>query len=124
MLQRAEDLGRVVELSKPAEGGKLTCTACARYCTMREGQAGLCGVRQVVDGKLRLLVYGRVITGQVDPIEKKPVQHYRPGTRIFSVATTGCNWLCQYCQNHDISQRRQVEGTALEPAEIADLAVE
>lgn len=124
MLQEAPEVGKATELWKPAEGGKLTCTACARHCTLKEGQVGLCGVREVVDGQGRLLVYGRVITGHVDPIEKKPVQHYRPGTRIFSVATTGCNWLCSYCQNHDISQRRKVEGTALSPKEVAELAVE
>src|SRR6059036_928545 len=62
-----------------------------------EGQVGLCGVRGVHEGKLWLYVYGRVITGHVDPIEKKPVMHYRPGSKIFSVATTGCNWLCRYC---------------------------
>src|SRR6059036_949102 len=62
-----------------------------------EGQVGLCGVRGVHDGKLWLYVYGRVITGHVDPIEKKPVMHYRPGSKIFSIATTGCNWLCRYC---------------------------
>lgn len=96
MLQEAEPPGKAVELWKPgpAGSGKVTCTACARYCTLKEGQTGLCGVRGVQDGKLRLYVYGRVITGHVDPIEKKPVQHYMPGSRIFSLATTGCNWLC------------------------------
>jgi pyruvate formate lyase activating enzyme len=124
MEQEAEATGKATELWRPAGEGRLTCTACARNCTLKEGQVGLCGVRQVVHGEGRLLVYGRVITGHVDPIEKKPVQHYMPGTRIFSVATTGCNWLCQYCQNYDISQRRKVEGTALGPREVAELAVE
>ncbi len=87
--------GKVGELWKPVEGtNKIVCTACARYCKIGEGQVGLCGVRGVHDGKLWLYVYGRVITGHVDPIEKKPVMHYRPGSKIFSVATTGCNWLC------------------------------
>jgi pyruvate formate lyase activating enzyme len=122
--ERVEPMGKAVELWRPGGPGKLTCTACARYCTLAEGQHGLCGVRQVVDGKLRLNVYGRVITGHVDPIEKKPVQHYMPGTRIFSVATTGCNWLCQYCQNFDISQRRIVAGEELGPKEVVDLALE
>jgi pyruvate formate lyase activating enzyme len=74
---------------------KVRCTACARYCEIKPGQIGLCGIRGNVDGKLDLFVYGKVITGHVDPIEKKPVVHYRPGTKIFSIATTGCNWLCQ-----------------------------
>jgi pyruvate formate lyase activating enzyme len=85
---------------------------------------GLCGVRQVVDGKLRLLVYGRVIAGHVDPIEKKPVTHFRPGSRIFSIATTGCNWLCKYCQNADISQRREIAGRAMEPHDVVAAALE
>src|SRR5438093_5783849 len=87
--------GKIAELWKPVEGtNKIVCTACARYCKIGEGQVGLCGVRGVHEGKLWLYVYGRVITGHVDPIEKKPVMHYRPGSKIFSVATTGCNWLC------------------------------
>ncbi len=84
-------------LYKPVEAGKVVCTACARYCRIGEGQIGLCGVRQNLEGKLQLLVYGKVIAGHVDPIEKKPVIHYMPGAKIFSIATTGCNWLCSYC---------------------------
>ena len=86
-------MGKVAELWRP-EGGRVVCTACARYCKIGEGQVGLCGIRGVHDGKLWLYVYGKVITGHVDPIEKKPVTHYRPGSKIFSIATTGCNWLC------------------------------
>ncbi len=106
-----------------ADNGRIRCTACARYCRLAEGQTGLCGIRQNVGGKLQLLVYGRVITGHIDPIEKKPLVHFNPGTRIFSIATTGCNWLCHYCQNFDISQRRKVEGAELEPAEVVEMAV-
>src|SRR5712691_7155135 len=88
-------MGKVAELWKPVEGTtKIMCTACARYCKIGENQVGLCGIRGVHEGKLWLYVYGRVITGHVDPIEKKPVSHYRPGSKIFSIATTGCNWLC------------------------------
>ncbi len=76
-------------------GDKVRCTACARYCEIGKGQIGLCGIRANNNGKLDLLAYGKVITGHVDPIEKKPVVHYMPGTSIFSIATTGCNWLCQ-----------------------------
>jgi len=98
------------------------CTACARYCQIGEGQIGLCGIRDNHGGKLYLSNYGRVIVGNVDPIEKKPVMHYRPGSKIFSIATTGCNWLCRYCQNYDISQRRKVEGEEYTPREIVELA--
>ena len=68
---------------------KVRCTACARYCEIGKGQIGLCGIRGNEAGKLQLFVYGKVISGNVDPIEKKPVIHYRPGTSIFSIATTG-----------------------------------
>jgi pyruvate formate lyase activating enzyme len=81
-------------LYQPLADSRVRCTACARYCNIPEGKIGLCGVRQNVGGKLQLLVYGKVITGHIDPIEKKPVVHYMPGSKIFSIATTGCNWLC------------------------------
>ncbi len=105
------------------EGDRVRCTACARYCSIPEGKIGLCGIRGNINGKLYLLVYGRVITGHVDPIEKKPVVHYRPGSKIFSIATTGCNWLCKYCQNYDISQRRKIEGLQLTPEDVVRLAI-
>ena len=114
---------REAELYQPLPERRVRCTACARYCNIPEGKIGLCGVRQNIDGKLHLLVYGKVITGHVDPIEKKPVIHYMPGSKIFSIATTGCNWLCHYCQNFDISQRRKVEGSDQTPEDIAGMAV-
>ncbi|MEM1944672.1 MAG: AmmeMemoRadiSam system radical SAM enzyme [Nitrososphaerota archaeon] len=116
-------MGKEAILQRPDPSGRIVCTACARYCRIGEGQVGLCGVRGVVNGRLHLFVYGRVITGHVDPIEKKPVIHYRPGSKIFSIATTGCNWLCAYCQNFDISQRRKVEGVEASPAQVVDMAL-
>jgi pyruvate formate lyase activating enzyme len=89
--------GKKAELCIPLPSGRIQCTACARRCQIGEGQIGLCGVRGVVGGDLYLLNYGRIITGHIDPIEKKPVIHYKPGSKIFSIATTGCNWLCRYC---------------------------
>ncbi len=105
------------------EDDRVRCTACARYCSIPEGKIGLCGIRGNVQGKLYLFVYGRAITGHIDPIEKKPVVHYRPGSKVFSIATTGCNWLCKYCQNYDISQRRKVEGLSLSPEDIVRVAL-
>jgi len=102
---------------------RVRCTACARYCEMGKEQIGLCGIRGNESGKLQLYVYGKVISGNVDPIEKKPVIHYRPGTSIFSIATTGCNWLCRYCQNYDISQRRKIEGVDMTPEDVANQAL-
>jgi len=118
-----------VEALKEAElyleqaGGRVKCTACARNCQLAEDQIGLCGIRQNVSGKLQLLSYGKLFTGHIDPIEKKPVTHYRPGSRIFSVATSGCSWLCKYCQNYDISQRRKIEGMDIEPGTVSKLAL-
>ena len=78
---------------------KVRCTACARYCEIKKDQIGLCGIRGNVDGKLDLFVYGKVISGHVDPIEKKPVIHYYPGSKIYSIATTGCNRI-PFTANH------------------------
>jgi len=108
-------------LYTPIANDRVKCTACARYCQIPLGKIGLCGIRQNIGGKLYLLVYGKIIAGHVDPIEKKPVVHYRPGSKIFSIATTGCNWLCSYCQNYDISQRRKVEGTDVTPEGVVEL---
>jgi pyruvate formate lyase activating enzyme len=116
--------GREAELGTPLASGRVQCTACARRCQIGEGQIGLCGVRGVVAGRLYLLNYGRIIAGHVDPIEKKPVVHYRPGSKIFSIATTGCSWLCRFCQNSEISQRRKVEGVEASPERVVQLAEE
>lgn len=110
------------ELYVPTANGRVMCTACARHCQVGEGQIGLCGIRQNIGGKLQLLSYGKLFTGHIDPIEKKPVTHYHPGSRIFSVATSGCSWLCRYCQNWDISQRRKIEGFDIEPVQVPRLA--
>jgi len=117
-------MGKVADLWKRLDTGKVMCTACARYCKIGEGQVGLCGVRGVHGGKLWLYVYGKVISGHVDPIEKKPLIHYRPGSKILSIATTGCNWLCRYCQNYDISQRRQVAGIDVEPEDVVKMTLD
>ncbi len=117
-------MGKEAILYEPLQNGKVICTACARYCELNKNQIGLCGIRGNVNGKLDLFVYGKVITGHVDPIEKKPVTHYRPGCKIFSIATTGCNWLCKYCQNSDISQRRKVEGIDMTVDDVVNLALE
>ena len=116
-------LGKEAELYESNEDGRVTCTACARYCEMKPGQLGLCGIRGNENGKLHLYAYGKVISGHIDPIEKKPLIHYYPGSRIYSIATTGCNWLCKYCQNSDISQRRKIEGIDMTPADVAETAL-
>lgn len=95
--------------------GKVRCTACARYCVIPDGSHGFCFVRKNVEGRLVLLTYGLAAAVQVDPVEKKPLSHFRPGTRVFSIGTVGCNWRCQYCQNAEISQERDIVGRELSP---------
>ena len=119
-----QSVGKQAELFENLPNGRVKCTACARYCEIPEGKSGLCGIRGVADNKLFLYVYGKVISGHIDPIEKKPVTHYRPGSGIYSIATTGCNWLCKYCQNYDISQRRKIEGVDMSPSQVAQTAME
>jgi len=114
-------VGKEASLYETVPGGRVRCTACARYCNIPAGKIGLCGIRGNENGKLWLYVYGKIIAGHIDPIEKKPVTHYMPGTKIFSVATTGCNWLCSYCQNFDISQRRKIEGLDVTPEKVVEM---
>lgn len=103
---------------------KVRCLACARYCELGEGQIGLCGIRGNKEGKLVLYVYGKVAAAHIDPIEKKPVTHFMPGTKVFSIGTTGCNWLCKYCINFDLSQRRKIEGVDISPEEVVNQALQ
>jgi pyruvate formate lyase activating enzyme len=114
----AQPSGKEAELFRDLPNGRVQCTACARLCQLGERQVGFCGVRGVFQGRLYLLVYGRVVAGHVDPIEKKPLVHYRPGSKIFSIATSGCSWACAYCQNSDISQLRRIEGVEASPDDV------
>ena len=83
------------------------CLLCNHHCLIKEGKRGLCGVRENREGRLYSLVYARPIATHVDPIEKKPLFHFLPGSRSFSLATAGCNFRCLFCQNADISQLPQ-----------------
>jgi pyruvate formate lyase activating enzyme len=86
------------------EGGKVECFLCAHRCLISPGKWGVCGVRENRDGQLYTHVYGEVIAAHVDPIEKKPLYHFYPGSKAFSIATVGCNFRCPFCQNWEISQ--------------------
>lgn len=117
---------REARLYERLEGKKVRCTACAHYCVVRPGLAGICGVRENRDGKLVSLVYGKAVAAEVDPIEKKPFYHFHPGSRAYSIATAGCNLHCRFCQNWTISQMHKVEfvpGFALPPAEVVSRAL-
>jgi pyruvate formate lyase activating enzyme len=91
-------------LYKSLEEGAVQCLACRQGCRIAPGKTGICGVRKNIDGKLFLTVYGQPVAVQIDPIEKKPLYHFLPGTEIFSLGTVGCNFACSFCQNWDISQ--------------------
>lgn len=91
-------------LSRPLRKGYVQCTACEHWCALAPGASGKCGVRRNLEGALRLVVYGRAIAVQVDPIEKKPLYHFLPQSQIFSIGTVGCNLSCAWCQNAQISQ--------------------
>ena len=89
---------------------KVRCNLCGHRCVVPEGKLGVCGVRQNVDGTLQTLVYGSAISQNVDPIEKKPLYHFYPGTGSFSVATVGCNFQCKWCQNWQIAHAPRHQG--------------
>ncbi len=91
-------------LWESAPGGKVKCSLCSFRCVISEGKRGICGVRENTGGVLNSLNYGRVVARGMDPIEKKPLFHFLPGTESYSIATVGCNFRCLHCQNSDISQ--------------------
>ncbi|MDH5443281.1 MAG: AmmeMemoRadiSam system radical SAM enzyme [Hadesarchaea archaeon] len=89
---------------KELEEGKVQCILCPRYCIILPGKLGFCKARKNIDGKLYTLVYGSIVSMAVDPIEKKPLYHFWPGSNVFSIAVPGCNFSCLHCQNWTISQ--------------------
>ena len=94
------------------DDGRVQCDLCPRFCKLREGQRGLCFVRGCRDGEIVLTTYGRSSGFCVDPVEKKPLNHFYPGTPILSFGTAGCNLFCRFCQNWDISKSREVDTLA------------
>ncbi|SEM19823.1 pyruvate formate lyase activating enzyme [Syntrophus gentianae] len=84
--------------------GKVQCCLCSHRCQIAPGKRGICAVRENRDGTLYTLVYGKLIARNIDPIEKKPLFHFHPGSRSYSIATVGCNFRCLHCQNSEISQ--------------------
>ncbi|MBK8908288.1 MAG: AmmeMemoRadiSam system radical SAM enzyme [Rhodospirillales bacterium] len=106
--------------------GRIQCDVCPRYCKLHEGQRGLCFVRARQDDGVVLTTYGRSSGFCIDPIEKKPLNHFLPGTPILSFGTAGCNLTCRFCQNWDISKSREFDTLTAKatPEAIADAAVE
>src|SRR6476646_7254083 len=96
------------------EDGRIQCDVCPRYCKLHEGQRGLCFVRARQADQMVLTTYGRSSGFCIDPIEKKPLNHFLPGTPILSFGTAGCNLGCKFCQNWDISKSREMDTLAAE----------
>ena len=108
------------------DDGRIQCDVCPRFCKMRAGQRGLCFVRASDGEQVVLTTYGRSSGFCIDPIEKKPLNHFYPGTPILSFGTAGCNLTCKFCQNHDISKSREFDKlqSLATPAMIAEAAVQ
>ncbi|MDQ1329071.1 MAG: pyruvate formate lyase activating enzyme [Candidatus Poribacteria bacterium] len=106
---------------------RVRCDLCNHRCVINNGKRGICGVRENKEGTLFSLVYGKVIASHVDPIEKKPLFHFYPGSYSFSIATAGCNFKCTHCQNSDISQmpidNNRIMGQDILPEKIVELAL-
>ncbi len=94
------------------DDGRVQCDVCPRFCKLHEGQRGFCFVRACQDGEIVLTTYGRSSGYCIDPIEKKPLHHFLPGTPVLSFGTAGCNLGCKYCQNWDISKSREIDTLA------------
>jgi pyruvate formate lyase activating enzyme len=107
------------------EDGRLQCDVCPRHCRLREGQRGLCYVRQRLEDEIALVSYGRSSGFCVDPIEKKPLNHFYPGSSVLSFGTAGCNLACKFCQNWDMSKSREMDtlADAAMPEQLAETAV-
>lgn len=100
------------------------CGLCARNCFIKEDEVGFCRVRKNVKGKLYSLVYGKLCSVAIDPIEKKPLYMFAPGTRTLSIATIGCNFQCQFCCNWSISQESNIFGVEYTPERLVEIAKE
>ncbi|MEM0037320.1 MAG: AmmeMemoRadiSam system radical SAM enzyme [Zestosphaera sp.] len=105
--------------------GKVVCSLCYKRCPISEGGYGACGVRYNGGGTLYTLVYGLLTAVNLDPIEKKPLTHFHPGSQVLSISTAGCNFMCMFCQNWTLSQSRRgdVFGEFITPEDLVDEAV-
>jgi pyruvate formate lyase activating enzyme len=116
-------------LFETVSNGNVKCNLCRHRCLIKEGRRGICGVRENRSGVLHTLVYGKLIARHIDPIEKKPLYHFLPGSRSYSIATVGCNFRCRFCQNADIAQmpedqRGLIIGDPCTPQEVVAAALE
>lgn len=107
------------------KGERIVCELCRHYCKLKEGQVGICGVNKNEGGRLKTLVYGKASALNIDPIEKKPLYHFLPGSKALSIGTVGCNFQCPFCQNWQISQTKDLSGSYdVSPEQLIELALE
>ena len=127
MKTKETNLKKAVLWEASGEDKKVRCKLCNWGCLIDEGKLGRCCVRKNIDGALYSLNYDKVCSANPDPIEKKPLFHFQPGTRSFSIATMGCNFRCEFCQNWQISQAAiedgRIDGQAISPDKIVEAAV-
>jgi pyruvate formate lyase activating enzyme len=111
---------------KKLEDYMVQCNLCSHHCIICKGKRGICGVRENSGGTLYSLVYGKLVSSHVDPVEKKPLFHFLPGSSVYSIATVGCNFQCKNCQNWEISQspkpQNPIMGKERSPREIVEAA--
>ncbi|MBN2182440.1 MAG: AmmeMemoRadiSam system radical SAM enzyme [Sedimentisphaerales bacterium] len=121
-----KNLKKAVLWQPSGENNKVRCKLCNWRCVIDDGKLGRCCVRQNISGVLYSLNYDKVCSANPDPIEKKPLFHFQPGSKSFSIATMGCNFQCEFCQNWQISQAAiedgRIEGQAISPERIVDAA--
>lgn len=117
-------LPREAMFYEPLPDGHVRCTLCPRSCTIADGHTGVCGVRANQGGRLVALTWGRPSAVHVDPIEKKPLFHFLPGSTILSLGTVGCNMTCRFCQNWDLTRTPIRDATVVDlpPDRVVDLA--
>ena len=118
-------LGRPGRYWRLEADGRIRCELCPRYCRLRDGQRGLCFVRARAGEQLYLSTYGRSTGLCIDPIEKKPLNHFLPGSPVLSLGTAGCNLACKFCQNWDTTRSREVDRrqTHASPEDVAEAAL-
>lgn len=105
------------------ENNKIRCNLCVHHCLLKEKQVGICGVNQNIEGHLQNLVYGKPVSINIDPIEKKPLYHFLPASNSLSLGTVGCNMQCPFCQNWHISQQHKIDNSRfISPEEITKIA--
>ena len=110
-------------MKEPAEN-KIRCLLCGHYCNISNGKTGICGVNKNTGEKIECLVYGYPNAMHIDPVEKKPLYHFLPGTKTFSIGTVGCNFHCSFCQNWQLSQTHNIDKSKyFSPKDIVDLTL-